>query len=212
MTPMEHALVYLLKARYLGGSTGARLYETPEGKFVGKRGASPAHIQNEFDMNRYLNELGVPVPDARMVGGEMLTNYEGDEELGYNVSRDDLTQLSRDFVPHAVLANWDMIGMNADNVVRRPDGTLSYVDVGGAGAFRAQGAPKGAAFGTSVGELDTMRQKNPHFLTMPESRLGQSFDHYGGESAMTDALKVIRDAQTRNILQQRIQDAARRIA
>jgi len=212
MAAIDEAMNYLRKNIPLGGSTGAKLYDTPQGKFVGKRGAHPAHIQNEFDFNRYMNALGVPVPDARMEDGTMFTEYEGDQPLGYDVSEGDLTQLSRDFVPHAVAANWDMIGMDADNAVRRPDGTLSYVDLGGAGPYRAMGAPKGQAFGSKVGEIDTMREKNPYFLTMPEYRVGQSYDHYGGSEAMTDALEHIRNKQTRDILQQRIEDIARRVS
>lgn len=212
MAVIDEAMEYLRKNIPLGGSTGAKLYDTPQGRFVGKRGAHPAHIQNEYDFNRFMNALGVPVPDARMEDGMMLTAYEGDQPLGYDVSEGDLTQLSRDFVPHAVAANWDMIGMDADNAVRRPDGTLSYVDLGGAGPYRAMGAPKGQAFGSKVGEIDTMREKNPYFLTMPEYRIGQSYDHYGGSDAMTDALEYIRNKQTRDILQQRIEDIARRVS
>ncbi len=210
--PIDEAIRYLQKSIELGGSTGARLYDTPQGKFVGKRGAHDAHIQNEFDFNRYMNALGVPVPDARMEDGTMFTEYEGDKRLGYDVSENDLSQLARDFVPHAVAANWDMIGMDADNAVRRPDGTLSYVDLGGAGPYRAMGAPKGQAFGSQVGEIDTMREKNPYFLTMPEHAVGQSYDHYGGSEAMTDALEHIRNKQTRDTLQQRIEDVSRRVA
>lgn len=196
----------------MGGSTGARGYDLPMGQFVGKRGNSPQHIQNEFDMNRYLNELGVPVPQAHMEDELMLTQMEEGQEMGNNPSAGDIRQLQRDFVPHATIANWDMLGMNRDNVIRRPDGTLSYVDLGGAGPFRAQGAPKGAAFGPTVGELDTLRNKNWELAGMSEADIGRSYDTYGGEDAMTQALNVLRHPDTRRIMQQRVQDVARRVA
>lgn len=196
----------------MGGSTGARGYDLPMGRFVGKRGDSPQHIQNEYDMNRFLNELGVPVPQAQMDDGLMLTQMEEGQRLGFNPSARDVRQLRRDFVPHATIANWDMLGLNRDNVIRRPDGTLSYVDVGGAGPFRAQGAPKGAAFGSTVGELDTLRNKNYELAGMSEADIGRSYDAYGGEDAMTQALDVLRQPDTRRIMQQRIQDVARRVA
>jgi len=196
----------------MGGSTGARGYDLPMGRFVGKRGDSPQHIQNEYDMNRYLNELGVPVPQAQMQDGLMLTQMEEGQRLGFNPSARDVRQLRRDFVPHATIANWDMLGLDRDNVIRRPDGTLSYVDVGGAGAFRAQGAPKGGAFGSTVGELDTLRDKNPELAGISEADLGRSYDAYGGEDAMTQALDVLRQPDTRRIMQQRVQDVARRVA
>ena len=216
MSPFEQAFQYLRQnrpqGRFMGGSTGARGYDLPMGRFVGKRGDSPQHIQNEFDMNRYLNELGVPVPQAQMQNGLMLTQMEEGQEMGNNPSAGDIRQLQRDFVPHATIANWDMLGMNRDNVIRRPNGTLSYVDLGGAGPYRAQGAPKGAAFGSTVGELDTLRDKNPELAGISEADIGRSFDTYGGEDAMTQALNVLRNPTTRNIMQQRVQDVARRVA
>ena len=196
----------------MGGSTGARGYDLPMGRFVGKRGDSPQHIQNEYDMNRFLNELGVPVPQAQMQDGLMLTQMEEGQEMGNNPSAGDIRQLQRDFVPHATIANWDMLGMNRDNVIRRPNGTLSYVDLGGAGPYRAQGAPKGAAFGSTVGELDTLRDKNWELAGMSEADIGRSYDAYGGEDAMTQALNVLRHPDTRRIMQQRVQDVARRVA
>jgi len=216
MSPFEQAFQYLRQnrpqGRFMGGSTGARGYDLPMGQFVGKRGDSPAHIQNEYDMNRFLNELGVPVPQAQMQDGLMLTQMEEGQQMGFNPSAGDIRQLTRDFVPHATIANWDMLGLGRDNVIRRPDGTLSYVDVGGAGAFRAQGAPKGGAFGSTVGELDTLRDKNPELAGISEADLGRSYDTYGGEDAMTQALNVLRNPNTRDIMQQRIQDVARRVA
>lgn len=216
MSPFEQAFDYLRQnrpqGRLMGGSTGARGYDLPMGQFVGKRGDSPQHIQNEYDMNRYLNELGVSVPQAQMEDGLMLTQMEEGQRLGFNPSAGDIRQLQRDFVPHATIANWDMLGLDRDNVIRRPDGTLSYVDVGGAGPFRAQGAPKGAAFGAKVGELDTLRNKNHELAGMSEADIGRSYDAYGGEDAMTQALNVLRHPDTRRIMQQRVQDVARRVA
>lgn len=216
MSPFEQAFDYLRQnrpqGRFMGGSTGARGYDLPMGQFVGKRGDSPQHIQNEYDMNRFLNELGVPVPQAQMEDGLMLTQMEEGQRLGFNPSAGDIRQLQRDFVPHATIANWDMLGLDRDNVIRRPNGTLSYVDVGGAGPFRAQGAPKGAAFGAKVGELDTLRNKNHELAGMSEADIGRSYDAYGGEDAMTQALNVLRHPDTRRIMQQRVQDVARRVA
>ena len=132
--------------------------------------------------------------------------------MGFQPTARDIRQLQRDFVPHATIANWDILGKVRDNVIRRPDGTLSYVDVGGAGPFRAQGDPKGAAFGSKVGELDTLREKNYELAGMSEADIGRSYDAYGGEDAMTQALDVLRQPDTRRIMQQRVQDVARRVA
>ena len=212
----------LLKAqnpKYLGGSTGAVQHTMPDGRqVVVKRGAHPAHIQNEYDMNRYLNALGVGVRHASMhedKEGNPLMMTE-DEELSRMPLSMDRSRLRQDFVPQALIANWDVLGMNMDNVLIRPDGTPTYVDVGGAGPYRAQGAPKGDAFGPRVEELESMQSKPPHterfYGGMGEEEMGRSFDAYGGQDAMEQALSSLRDAQTRNIMQQRIEDVARRVA
>ncbi len=64
---------------------------------------------------------------------------------------------------HAWTANWDAVGSDGGNqgVVQ---GRVLTLDVGGALAFRAHGDPKGAAFGTRVDEIDTLRRDpdNPH--------------------------------------------------
>jgi hypothetical protein len=219
VAPFDEAFSYLRqnnpRGQYLGGSTGARAFDLPMGQFVGKRGDSPAHLQNEFDMNQYLNALGVDVPQAQeqLMDGRpmMLTEFEQGEELG-RASPQDIQQLTTDFVPHALISNWDMLGLGRDNVIRRPDGSLTYVDVGGAGPFRAQGGHKGSDFGTSVGELDTLREMNPELAGITQQDIGRSFDEYGGQSAMEDALQYLRDKRTQDIMRQRIQDLTRQVA
>jgi hypothetical protein len=65
----------------------------------------------------------------------------------------------KDFAAHAWLANWDSIGLSHDNTVIH-EGKAVNIDPGGALDYRAQGGKKGKAFGTSVDELDTMRDKS----------------------------------------------------
>jgi 8-oxo-dGTP pyrophosphatase MutT (NUDIX family) len=60
------------------------------------------------------------------------------------------------FAVDAWLANWDVVGLEHDNLLADPDGAAVRVDVGGSLLYRAQGQPKGAAFGSKVGELDTL--------------------------------------------------------
>ena len=230
--PLE-AWTFLKQEVRLRGSTGAALRTLPGGRrVVVKRGGSAGgdragHIKNEYDMNRYLNELGVGVPNARMVEEKgkptMLTDFEEgatapifSEGNDYGMTREVRDRLRQDFVPHALIGNWDVLGMDADNALIRPDGTPTYVDVGGAGPYRAQGAPKGGAFGPSVSDLDTMQYKPPYtemvYGNMSPEELGQSYDAHGGLDAMTDATKVIQDPRTQQIMNQRAQDLARRVA
>ncbi|RZD54456.1 MAG: hypothetical protein CXT67_00135 [Methanobacteriota archaeon] len=220
---IHDAWAFLKEEVRLRGSTGAGLRTLPNGKRVvvkrgGFAGGNPAaHINNEFDMNRYLNKLGLAVPNAEMVEERgrptMLTDFE---EGARNVSYDDKKRLREDFVPQALIGNWDALGADMDNVLMRPDGTPTYVDVGGAGPYRAQGAPKGQGWGSEVSELQSMQYKPPHteevYGQMTPEEMGQSYDKHGGSDAMNAALSVLRNNQTRDIMQQRIGDVARQVA
>tara|TARA_R100001460_G_scaffold11230_6_gene26399 strand:- start:671 stop:1327 length:657 start_codon:yes stop_codon:yes gene_type:complete len=217
MSPIDSALLEISRRQGqgerglpLGGSTGAQEFTTPHGRFVSKRGNHPDHVRNEYQMNRLLDLLGVGVPDARLGQEGMITEFQ--EGRHYNPEKD-RAHATRDFVPHALIANWDMLGMHNDNAIVLPDGSISYVDVGGAGKYRAQGAPKGSAFGSTVGELDTLREMNPYELGhITEQDIGRSYDTYGGQEAMSNAIsQSIQDKQTQDILQQRAQDIARRV-
>ena len=96
---------------------------------------------------------------------------------------------------HAWTANWDVAGFLGDNqgVV---DGTVVTLDMGGALAFRAMGDPKGKAFGTTVGELDTLRLNadNPFAVKL----FGDM-----GEAAIQAAIQVVTripDEQIRQVI------------
>lgn len=217
--PLE-AWTFLKQEVRLRGSTGAALRTLPDGRrVVVKRGGAAggnraAHIRNEFDMNRYLNELGLNVPDARMTTEQGMPTMITEFEQGARpIDEEDYPQLRRDIVPHALISNWDVVGMDYDNVLRRPDGSLTYVDVGGAGPYRAQGAPKGAAFGPTVNEFASFEDHMPEiYHNMGDEEIGQSYDQYGGVDAMTNAASVIQNPQVADMMRLRAQDIARRVA
>ena len=208
--------------KYLGGSTGAVLMTLPNGEqVVVKRGAHPKHITNEYDMNRYLDKLGLGVPKAtlerdRSGSPVMLTEYEEGARQPSLSEPQDVRALRQDFVPQALIANWDVLGQNMDNVLIRPDGTPTYVDVGGAGPYRAQGGEKGTAWSPDANaELESMQSVMPHseqvYGGMTPEELTESYDLYGGQDAMEQAMSALRDSQTKNVMQQRIEDVARRV-
>lgn len=59
------------------------------------------------------------------------------------------------FAVDAWLANWDVVGLNYDNLQVGPDGKAIRIDAGGSLEYRAQGAKK--PFGATVGEIETLR-------------------------------------------------------
>mgnify|MGYP003345454928 FL=1 len=109
---------------------------------------------------------------------------------------------------HAWTANWDAAGYGGDNQ-GVAEGRVLTLDVGGALEFRAQGDPKGKAFGVRVGELDALRTDpdNPHAMRLfgpighdelrdaievvariPEAALRATVAAYGGSEALADKL------------------------
>jgi hypothetical protein len=152
------------RERDLGGSTGAELVVDEAGRrYVQKRGASEGHIREESIADDVYEAMGVPVPKQRLIGDTKRANFIEGTTLDEFIERADdaegqriYDQLSEDFALDALLANWDAIGLVGDNVLVR-DGVAYRVDNGGSLRYRAMGAPKGGAWGTSVGELTTLR-------------------------------------------------------
>ena len=59
------------------------------------------------------------------------------------------------FLADAWLANWDVVGLAADNIVTGPGKKAYRIDVGGSMLFRVQG--KGKPFPAEVSEIETLR-------------------------------------------------------
>ena len=60
------------------------------------------------------------------------------------------------FAADVLTANWDAVGLVNDNILLK-GGEAHRIDNGAAFMYRAQGTPKGAAFGNSVTEMETLR-------------------------------------------------------
>lgn len=154
--------------RHLGGTTGADLVRVPydNRQYVQKTGTSPEHIEEEFNANQVYQRLGVPVPKTTLIhkNGELTqrANYIKGEALNEWVRhhspdevQDMYDQLAEGFALDALLANWDAMGLEGDNII--VSNGLGYrVDNGGSLRFRAQGQPK-TRFGNTVGELNSLR-------------------------------------------------------
>ena len=157
------------EAPALGGSTGAFAAVDDEGTqwIVKQYGGNQLQVQNEWIANRLYELGGAQVPEAR------LAKFEGQLSIatrrlppGYTTIKasgaakvGDSALIRKKFVLDAYLANWDAAGLEFDNMLWKGGkvSTLTRIDQGGALLFRAQGAPKGSAFGKEILELKTLR-------------------------------------------------------
>lgn len=145
----------------MGSNEGGTYKSTFGDQYYIKQPATKDHVVNELLAAKLYQLAGaktmtyVPVKGGEHVATEL-------KELSLNnVSKLSDTQRKAaqdDFAVHAWLANWDAVGTGGDNqVVKKGDVLPTTVDVGGSLKYRAQGDPKGAAFGDKVTETDTLR-------------------------------------------------------
>lgn len=207
----------------LGGSTGAQLVEDTHGnQYVQKTTNTKLtkdHLQNETDADAAYKALGIPTADSavatdstgkvyklsKFMHGQTLAEWESGKSQAEIEAMH--AQIRKGFVADALLANWDAIGLAKDNILI-VNGVPHRIDNGGALKYRAQGAPKGAAFGTTVGELDTLLFAGKNAVAASvykgitkEEMKAQLADILKHEKAL---LASISDPHTRSIVEARI--------
>lgn len=157
--------------KQLGGSTGAKLMTDPDGnKFVVKKGGNEGHLREEDNADRIYRAIGIPVPDSKIYetanGPVKVSKFlEEAKPLGEVLENADsktkkslLEQARKGFAADALLGNWDVVGMEYDNMMVAKDGTVVRIDNGGSLRYRAMGKQKNPdAWTNKVGELDSMR-------------------------------------------------------
>lgn len=160
------------RIRPLPGSTRPDLMEN---RVTGKKwvmksttaGVKPDHLRSEALADELYRKIGMNVPRSGIVetaeGPVKLSEFLDDgKTLGdwlKGKSAAEQAQMFRQigdgFTADALLGNWDVVGLNLDNVLV-VKGTAYRIDNGGALLYRAQGAPK-HNFGAVVDELTTLR-------------------------------------------------------
>jgi hypothetical protein len=167
------------------GSNPAGIYQDEQGRrFYVKSLESAELARNELIAARLYQLAGAPtlvyVPSR--APNEVATEWlELDKTNVSHLSESERRQAWRWLGVHAWAANWDAAGLHGDNQ-GVCQGTVLTLDVGGALAYRANGDPKGAAFGTRVDEIDTLRHDpdNPQavllFAGMSDDDLRQAIE------------------------------------
>ena len=130
------------------GSIRGGWYEDQETKnrYYIKFYENPDQARVEFIANAIYEKLGINAADSQLLEIEGQLVIASREVAGaQSVYREDQKKSSdvRDgFVADAYLANWDVAGLNYDNIVRGGDGRMHRIDNGGSLVFRAQGGSK----------------------------------------------------------------------
>lgn len=142
----------------LGSNEGGQYTDEAGNKFYVKKPASKAHVANEKAAARLYQLAGVETLKYRDAGEDhVVTEWEAlDKNRISQMTPSEKAAAAKDFMVHAWLSNWDAAGTGGDNQGIRA-GKPVTLDVGGSLRFRAQGGPKGAAFGPKVSEIETMR-------------------------------------------------------
>jgi GNAT superfamily N-acetyltransferase len=145
-----------------GGSNPGAWYSRDGVNYYVKVTRDEDHAGNEVAANLLYELAGANVPEVtRGADGRRIASRQVGEsldDLRDRMDDPDVTAAARrDFVADAWLANWDVAGMGLENIVVDGDGRAWRIDSGGALAYRARGDAKGAAFGDTVGELDSLR-------------------------------------------------------
>lgn len=166
------------------GSNPGGLYEDESGiRWYVKFLSSKDRMMNELLANKLYELAGAHVPESKLV------NIDGEEGLAskYNPSlsqgyAEKLTGGREGFAIDAWLANWDVVGLDYDNMLIDEENKVHRIDPGGALDYRAQGGRKGPAFGDEVSELDTLRNPDMNetahsvFGDMSNAEIRQSID------------------------------------
>jgi hypothetical protein len=157
VAPMRAADGWTRRSRPLGTNPGG-IFTDPAGVDWYLKGGEPDPLKNEVLAARLYAMLRVTVPRVELVtrGGQTVLASRMLDVRPMSEAAGRIHGLNRGFVADAWLANWDVIGLDFDNLHVDANGHAVRVDTGGALLYRAQGAPKGAAFGPTVPEIVTL--------------------------------------------------------
>jgi hypothetical protein len=158
--------------------TGGQRGSNPGGTFTDSAGVehyiktpdTPLHAENEALASTLYKMVGVNAADVQVGddGGQAKTVSKIVQGTR-SATSSDKKQMQSAFVADAWLSNWDAV-LN-DNTLIDSSGKPVKIDVGGSMLFRARGGAKGAQFGDTVGEIDTLRQRNSVYADITDAQI-----------------------------------------
>ena len=177
----------------LSGSTNPQLYGSASGKqvVVKKGGAKGQNIAEQAaqQVMRAINPAQA-LPGSRLVNGQLVNDYvSGGMTMGAKAQKLGKTpstlptwakKVRQNAATDALLANWDVVGLAADNIMIKGSSVIK-IDAGGTFNFRAQGGAKKYS-GIPI-ELVSMKasggQLNPFFKFPSSETLA---DYWGAQT------------------------------
>jgi hypothetical protein len=207
-----------------GGSQPGAEFEDPSGKkFYVKKQKSKLHAENEVLMSKLYEKLGVRAAKNSEGTAHISNNspgpgvfsewLDGSKSVNHSVEVKNpkwKKSVQDTFVTSAWLANWDGTG-NGDNIKMGADGEAYIIDTGGAGLFRARGDSKGVAFGSIVGEMESLRDPRVnslgamYFSDIPAQEIARQVAAIGALSD-ADIRKMVNDVVTDSVEAKKLLD------
>jgi hypothetical protein len=157
-----------------GGTQGAKwqVDQLTGDRYISKEyNGNQDRCATEFIANRIYQAMGIAAPTSYMhkervvskeIKGLEKFNYQHSAGKAANMVKaqsfyDGHSSITSGFVVDAWLANWDVFGLDYDNVLKKSDGDFARVDAGGALFYRGMGQKKPQFGSEAVTEINTMR-------------------------------------------------------
>ncbi len=186
----------------LGSNAGGWYEDSETGKrFYVKFYDDANQARTEYVVNAIYRRLGIHAArsELREMDG-MLAVLAPEVPAARSMRQEELAaneDVRRGFVADAYLANWDVLGLVNDNIVRGQDGRAWRIDNGGSLTFRAQGAQKYFSM-LNIPELKSMRSAMYNaghvFGSISEDEIQQQAQHLLQTLSETDLREIVQSA------------------
>ena len=159
--------------------------ETKERHYI-KFYKNPDQARAEFIANAVYEKLDIRAVRSQLLEMEGQLAIASKEVVGaqgtYREDQKTNPDVRNGFVADAYLANWDVVGLNFDNIVKGEEGQMYRIDNGGSLVFRVQGGIKDYS-PDQMPELEKMLK--------PEYPAGQVFESITDEEMRTQAEHLV---------------------
>lgn len=113
--------------------------------------------KNERSEHAVSEKDSQPVMLSQFIEGQTLKDFLNDFSIDQESKDKVIQKLQSHFILDCLLCNWDVIGLQKDNIIVTKDGTPYRVDNGSAFEYRAQGQKKHNGFSEIMEEHNSMR-------------------------------------------------------